>query len=455
MITIIRTAVLVTALAAGMWSSAQTPTPDFESIANDVVTQLSTRQFSKVEARFDDRMQSALPQDQLSAVWDAVLDKAGPFQRIVGTHASEQQGYQVVLVTCEFKFASLDAKIALNPQGRISGLFFVPSGTASEGKDAWVAPDYAKPNTFHEKDVTVSSGQWKLPGTLTLPNGNGPFPAVVLVHGSGPEDEDETIGPNKPFKDLAWGLATQNIAVLRYVKRTKQYGAQSVQPGIPFTVKDETIDDADAAVALLATQPEINRNQIYVLGHSLGGLLAPRIAAADKQVAGIIILAGTARPLEEVIVEQLKYVAALKGNNTDEMKKQIADAESAKVEIESPTLKPDSVVNVLGAKIPGSYFLDLRNYHAPEVAAQLEIPILVLQGGRDYQVTTQDFNLWKAGLAKDPRATFKFYPGLTHLFMTGKGSGPATPADYSVAGHVSGEVVQDIAQWVKHNDRAK
>ncbi len=121
---------------------------------------------------------------------------------------------------------------------------------------------------------------------------------MVLVHGSGPQDQDETIGPNKPFTDLAYGLASQNIAVLRYVKRTKQYGADS-KSDAPFTVKDEVTDDAIAAVALLAKMPEVNKKQIYVLGHSLGGMLAPRIAAEDPQVAGIIIMAGTARPLEK------------------------------------------------------------------------------------------------------------------------------------------------------------
>jgi len=450
--TLIKTAAVIAVLTVcSTLSPSQALEQDPESVATEAVNQMVARNFSKLESHFDDRMQSALPQDKVSAVWDAVLEQAGPFQRIVGTHVAEQQGYQIVFVTCAFKFASLDVKIALDSRGRIAGLFFVPSAAASEERKPWTAPAYAKPANFHESEVTVGSGQWKLPGTLTMPNGKGPFPAVVLVHGSGPHDQDEAIGGNKPFKDLAWGLASQNIAVLRYVKRTKQYGAQSVLPGANLTVKDETIDDADAAVALLAAQPQINRSQVYVLGHSLGGMLAPRIAAGDKQVAGLIIAAGTARPLEVVIIDQLKYVANLPGGNRAEMKKQIDAAEQAKVEIESPTLKPDSMIAVLSTQIPGSYFLDLRDYRPAEAAAQLKIPILVLQGGRDYQVTSQDYDLWKAALGKDPRATFKFYPGLTHLFMTGQGSGPASPQDYSVAGHVSGEVVQDIAQWVKNN----
>jgi len=432
---------------------AQNQTP--EAIANDAVNDLAARRFSKVEARFDDRVQSGLPQEKLAAVWDSVLDKAGPFQKILGTRVEEKQGIHVVSVACQFKYGPLDIKMAVDSQGRIAGLFFVPHSDAPEATQSWSAPAYAKTNSFHEVDVTVESGAWKLPGTLTHPNGKGPFPAIVLVHGSGPEDQDETIGPNKPFKDLAWGLASQGIAVLRYVKRTKQYGAQSVNPGAAFTVNDETMDDARAAVALLAARPDIDPNQIYILGHSEGGTLAPRIASGDKQVAGIVVAAGAVRPLQDLIVAQSKYIAGLPGADKEQLKKQIEDAEQAKREIEDPGLKPDGTVNVLGAHAPGSYFIDLRNYHPAETAAQLSIPILVLQGGRDYQVTSQDYDLWKAALAKDPRATFQFYPDLTHLFMKVKGSGPASPADYAVAGHVSEAVVEEIAQWIKSNAGGK
>jgi hypothetical protein len=429
--------------------------PDPEKLAAETVNDLVARHFNKVETQFDERMQTALPVERLATVWDSLIEKSGPFERVLGTHVEEQAGMSVVRVTCKFKDDTYDLQLTFDAQDRIAGMRMLPGSIAPDGKQGWSAPDYARPDAFHEVEVSVQSGTWKMPGTLTLPNGKGPFPAVVLVHGSGPEDQDETIGGNKPFKDLAWGLASQNVAVLRYVKRTKQYGAQSLQPGVPFTVKQETTEDAEAAVALLATRPEIDHSHIYVLGHSLGGMLAPRIAAADKQVAGIIIAAGTAQPLQQVIVEQLKYLASLPGGNSEEMKKQVEAGERARAEIESPSLKPDSTVSVLGIPIPGSYFLDLRDYHPAEVAAQLQIPILVLQGGRDYQVTSKDYDLWKAALAKDPRATFKFYPELTHLFMTGKGTGPASPSDYSVVGHVSAAVVQDIAQWVAKNQTAK
>ncbi len=426
---------------------------DFQAIGKGIVKQLVERRFEEVEAQFDDQMKAALPPTKLPGVWDSLLAQAGPFKSIVSTRVTEREGLHGAIVTCEFERATLDAKIFIDAQGQVKGLFFEPASTAPgspTGAAEWTVPSYAKSNDFHERKITLISGRWELPGSLVLPNTKTSVPAVVLIQGSGPQDQDESIGPNKPFKDLAYGLASQNIAALRYVKRTKQYGADS-KSDAPFTVKDEVTDDAKAAVALLARMPEINKKQIYVLGHSQGGMLAPRIAAEDPQVAGIIIMAGTARPLEKVVVDQVKYIAGLTGTITPADQTQIEKAEAIAAQVESPSLKPDDVVYFFGAPIPGSYFLDLRNYDPGKVAARLKIPILVLQGGRDYQTTDADFGAWKSSLANDPRATFKLYPAYTHLFMPGTGSGPASPEDYSVAGNVSEEVINDIAHWIKNN----
>jgi uncharacterized protein len=439
-------------------SSINLQSQDFEALGKALVTQLVARQLDQVEAQFDPQMKAALPASKLPEVWDSLLGQAGAFKSIVAIHVTESQGLHAAIVTCEFERTTLDAKIFMDAQGQVKGLFFEPAsatpGGPAGGAAEWKAPSYTKLDTFHERELTLVSGRWELPAILTLPNTKTMVPAVVLVQGSGPQDQDESIGPNKPFADLADGLASQNIAVLRYVKRTKQYGADS-KSDAPFTVKDEVTDDAIAAVALLTKMPEINKKQIYVLGHSLGGMLAPRIAAQDSQVAGIIILAGTARPIGQVVLEQIKYIAGLTGAPTPEDKKQIEKAESIAAQASSPTLKPDAIVDFFGSPIPGSYFLDLQTYDPGKTAASLKIPILVLQGGRDYQVTTADFEVWKKALAGNTRATFKFYPPYTHLFMPGTGSGPASPEDYSVAGNVSEDVVNDIAHWIKGNTATK
>ncbi len=413
---------------------------DFESLAKNVAQELAARQYDKVEARFDSTMASALPLEKLQSFWDATLGQAGPFKAVTSTALAEQQGYHVVTLTCAFEKAPLDLRLVFDKDGKIAGFFLVPVAAP------WNAPDYAKPGGFHEQSVTVTTGPWQLPGTLTEPNGAGPFPAVVLVQGSGPNDEDETIGPNKPFKDLARGLASHGIAVLRYEKRTHKYATQMAKDSTNLTVKEEVTDDARSAVALLATQPEVDKKRIYVLGHSLGGMLAPRIAKGDEQIAGIIIMAGNTRQLGQMVVDQIKYLSTLSGPVGDGAKKQVEAAEKFAQDYDSPTLKPGEMVSMLGIPLPGSYVLDLRSYDPAATAARLKIPILVLQAESDYQVSKKDFEGWEKALAGHNNVTMKSYPGLCHLFTPA--GNPPSPADYNKPGHVARGLLDDIASWV-------
>jgi len=418
------------------------PQQEPEALARAFVEELAAGKFDQGAARFDERMAQAMPAQKLAETWQAVQGQAGAFQKILGTSRNDAQGYLIVLVTCQFAATPLNVRVVFDAAGRIAGLFFAP---VQPPAPPWSPAASVKPDSFEERDVTVGEAPWALPGKLTVPKGAGPFPAVVLVHGSGPNDEDETIGANKPFKDLAWGLASRGIAVLRYLKRTRQY-PQQMAALLGITVKVEAVDDAVLAAALLAKQPGIDPKRIYVAGHSLGATLAPRIAVADKSIAGIIVMAGITRPLEDVVVEQVKYLSNLDGKVTEAEQKQIDAADQFAREVRSPELSATQQLNMLGAKVPGSYFLDLRNYHAGEVAATLKIPILVLQGERDYQVRAADFEGWKKALAGKKNAEPKSYPALNHLFITG--SGPSSPAEYARPGHVADEVIQDIADWI-------
>lgn len=118
---------------------------------------------------------------------------------------------------------------------------------------------------------------YKLPGRFTFPKEGKNFPIVILVHGSGPHDMDETIGPNKPFKDLAEGLASKGVATLRYYKRTKRY-PNEVMKEPEINIYNEVVDDALEAIKLAAAHDKLDEKKLFVLGHSLGGMLAPKIA---------------------------------------------------------------------------------------------------------------------------------------------------------------------------------
>jgi uncharacterized protein len=413
---------------------------DLETAARALVDDLVRGDFAAATAGFDATMAAALPVDKLDAAWRQVKAQAGAFQRVEGVKIAHEGGAWSALVTCSFASAKLVAKVVFDGNDRVAGLFFVPE----EAAGAWQVPSYAHPETFVERDVKVSLGAGgpELPGNLALPKGAGPFPAVVLVHGSGPNDADESIGGNKVFKDLAWGLASNGIAVLRYVKRSRQAPAGIVG------VKEEVLDAAHAAIELCRTTPEIDPRRVVVVGHSQGGELGPRIAAENPAVAGLVVLAGNTRPLQDLVVDQFKYFAKLHPENPDAARR-VAEAEAFKRKLDDPALKPDEPVSFPGApsiKLDGAYFLSMRGYRPAEVAASLSIPLLVLQGDRDYQVTAPDLAGWKNALGKKPNATIKQYPACNHLFIAG--SGESTPEEYLSPRHVDEEVIRDIASFV-------
>ena len=416
--------------------------------AKQVIQELVAGQFEKVEALYDAQMAAALPPGKLGASWPELIKQAGAFQAITSTQTSQSQGLQIVKMECKFENAVLDATVVFNADGKLGGLSFRPHQVPAA---PWTAPAYANQSLFSEQPLSVVNGKYDLPGTLTVPNGEGPFPGVVLVQGSGPEDQDETLGPNKPLKDLAWGLASRGIAVFRYTKRTEKYTVQSSDDPMRLTVEDETISDARAAVALLAKQAKVNPKQVFLLGHSLGAYLAPRIATGDAEIAGIIMLAANVRPLEKVVLEQIHYLAAMNGAPTEAEQKNIDAAEDAAKQIESPSLKPEDKIVFLGATTYGAYWLDLRAYDPLKTAAKLKIPILIFQGGRDYQVTPSNFTAWSDALANTKNVTLRTYPDLDHLFM--HGSGPSKPSDYARPDHVSAEVVESIATWILPSEK--
>lgn len=292
-----------------------------------------------------------------------------------------------------------------------------------------------------ERPVTV--GTFALPGTLTLPAGGSHLPGVVLVHGSGAHDRDETIGPNTPFRDLAWGLAARGVAVLRYEKRSRAHPFSFI--GRRFTVREEVVEDAVAALALLRTQPEVDPARVTVLGHSLGGMLAPRIARAAPGTAGMVIMAGPTASLTAMITRQARYLASQSGADSAPAASQLATLDALVQRIDALT-PADTMSTTLLLGAPASYWLDLRSYHPEALADSLDLPMLILRGARDYQVTAADASGWHARLGSRKNVKFIEYAGLNHLFLAG--SGPPSPSEYAMPGHIPDRVLDDIATWL-------
>ncbi len=410
---------------------------DPQAIAQAVIDNMINGDFAAATVNLGPETAAVLPPEQLEQTWAWFEDQYGSFQQQVGITQQTVDNYEVIVITLQLEKALINVQLSVAPGGQIDGFYM---------RVAYEIPTYVDQTAFEEHDLTLNVGtEWELPAVLSLPVGEGPFPAVILVHGSGQQDRDETIGPNKPFRDLAWGLASQGIAVLRYDKRTVVYAQAMVAQIFDLGIEEETIDDAVAAVNLLKTVDTIDPNKVVILGHSLGGNLGPWIATQTPDLAGLIILEGSARPQAEVMLDQVNYQLELYGAELSASDQAQFDALLAEIRaLQQLDESTDPATMYLG--LPAAYWLELQQYDPVATAQTLDLPILIVQGGRDYQVTMADFGLWQAGLEDKQNVTFASYADLDHLLMSG--TGPSKPADYQQPNHVSEDVIIDLANWI-------
>ncbi|MDF2014723.1 alpha/beta hydrolase [Priestia megaterium] len=312
---------------------------------------------------------------------------------------------------------------------------------------SYPTPPYEQPNSYTEKEISIGKSPYQLPGTLTIPKHNQyrkKAPVVILVHGSGPHDQDETFGNLKPFRDLAVGLATHGIAVLRYEKRTYEHNAKiSNEP--KMTVDLETTDDAVLAVKAIAQEKDIDSRNIFILGHSQGAMMMPRILerAPKSSVRGSVLLAAPARPLPELMLDQFHYLASIQ----QFPKEYIPYWEQQFALLQNPNFSPNHPPKEYLLGDP-EYWYDLAHWHPAEVAMNQTKPLLLLQGVRDFQVSpTADFALWQKNLANRSNVSFKSYSKLNHFFTEGEGD-KSTPAEYETPANIPSYVIKDIAQWI-------
>jgi len=412
--------------------------PDATATARKALDLFLNGKYSEMEDLFAPNLKEQMKLDALAKLGAQVKSWGTPE---IGEPAVRAAGTtHIVVLPLKFPSQNINVQMGVNHSGELSGFIMLPA-TAT-----WQHPSYSKTGAFQERTVTVGDDPYKLPGTLTLPSGKGPFPAVVLVHDTGLNDRDESVGAVKMFRDLAEGLASRGIAVPRYEKRSRVYRSRVTDK--PYTANEDTIDDAVSAVELLRQQPEINGKRVFVLGHGLGGYLAPRIATAAK-ANGIIILASTERPLEDVIVEQATQMLGTPSPNDTPAAAAARTSElngikAAAAKVKTLEVADEDQPNMLG--LPVAYWVDLKGYDPIAVAKKLSVPVLILAGDRDPQVSAQDFNLWKAGLASQKGASAKSYPGLNHSFVAGEGK--STDAEYRKPSHAAPEVIEDIANFV-------
>lgn len=415
-----------------------------------VVQQMQSESWADLRLKFTPVIRLFLSESLLERSWKVVCKAFGPLESVGNPTIVNGWCLTTVKVPVRFQRADFGMLLQMTSAGSLVSLRFLPTRVLDLG-GGWQVPNYAE-NAACEFEMTLGKGDFKVGGTLCLPSdkdehaGTPQFPCVVFLAGSGPCDRDSTVGENKPLKDLALGLACHGIASIRFDKVTHTY-PKAFRNRKNMTVTNEYVEHTVDAILQAQNHPNILPCRVFVLGHSLGAVVAPLIAAMDAAVTGCIVMAGPAEPVYRCLIRQLRYIQSLSGPESAYLDKRIEEAQSQADLADSDRLTSSTTANLLPFGIGPSYWLDYRKFKPISTLRSLQKPVLIVQGGRDYQVTVQDdYEKWHSALHEKPNVQFRLYERLNHLFIPG--DGPSTPLEYSVPGNMDEQVIIDLANWV-------
>lgn len=408
---------------------------ELEAITQDFLEALTAESFDEAYEYASPEFAQSVPQDDLVQQWESNITPLGEFNQFTSLdYQGEEQGFDIVGAQAEFADGRAEFLLQFKDQV-IEGFFF--------NVNPWLPPAYVDESVFMKQELTLAAtGNCELGATVTIPDTDETVPGVVLVHGSGDQGRDQQVGPNKTFKEIAWGLATRGVAVLRYDQRTVACDIDRTEA----TVDDLITDDALTALERLREYDRIEGT--FVAGHSLGGRIAPRIAAQDGELNGVIMLAPLAEPIADAIVRQTKYLLKINSSLTDEQRQtQLAQTEAVAEQLRTLDIGDDELINLGGGKRGEPFFRTLQEYDHIETAASLDIPRFIIQGERDYLVTVEDdLALWEEALAGDPAVQIKRYENLNHRLQPGEQMG--RPAEWSEPNPVAEQVIADITMFI-------
>jgi fermentation-respiration switch protein FrsA (DUF1100 family) len=418
---------------------------DTKEIADRYFDLLQKGKYKKCFKMSSADMQKALPDEKLQEAWESIPKQIGKYIGTIDYSMEVIDENEVHTYVLNFEKLVMDMRIGINKDQEVSGLFYSISKTPKPDADLTL-PDYLNPENAIEKEITFECDRIPINAKLTTPKGYQNFPLVIMLTGSGPNDMDETLYQRKPFRDIALGLANQGVATLRWSKRTLDH--PEMLAGNPtFSPRNEYIDEVNAALSWMHDHSIYSHR--FILGHSMGAYILPQIALEKKDFRGYIMLAGNARPLEDLVREQYEYIYGLKEMTPE------AQAELDKIKqqcLEIKELSENTPVNQpLLLNVPKPYWMWINKYKQMDILKMSSSPFLIMQGEKDYQVSMTDFALWEEVAETRGNITTKSYPILDHLFMPC--SGDSTPEKYLDPAFVSQKVILDIADWIKSIDK--
>lgn len=431
---------LILALIVGCSNEATEPDLEkyegsMEEIAQHFVKDFSEKKVDSLIERynFTPQVEAVVNRMLFVEVYVQIENVNDEFVEIGAKRNSTISGNQVVSYELLYTEGAIELNIVFDNENRIAGFNY------NQIKEK---VEYSK--DIISEEVSFGLSEFLIEGTVVYPKEEGVFKAVVLIPGSGPTDRDSTLYGNAPLKDIAMGLAEKGIASLRFDKRTYLHAPRiDVET---FTPYEEYIEDVIAAFNLMKDNSRIDENEIYLLGHSQGGNLIPAFAQ-EVDAAGYVIIAGNVTPLHELVVYQTEYIANLDSRVTKEEEEAIETYKKIRDNVRN--LNPDS--NMTSDDLMGiskDYWMYIKNYDPIELGKKIDKKMLIVAGSRDYQVPLSELELWREGLSAKENISFKVYEGMNHLLYMGEG--PSSPQEYMTPGNADSELIEDIADWIKH-----
>lgn len=410
--------------------------PNADTISRKLITELQSGNFDKVFNAFDAEMKRRISIDEIDLMWSGMIENYDSIVSIGDPAISVKDTLMLSETRIEFAKKALNLQLSINKQGQVCGLFFKRLNSTEH-----IPPAYINTLNFYEVKLSVPVPGIKSEGILSIPRGEGKFPLVIIVGGSGPTSKDGTMYSNKPYKDLAWALAAKGIAVYRYDKRTANPANIDKKHVNEFTMHDEYALDLRHIISTLSKDKRIDKRRIFIAGHSQGGFMLPYFAKTCPGIHGYIGLAANFSTMLELLPYQFEYLSD--SSSRDYCNDMIARCIYMKNNLHNRNYNKDSCM-------PGvtmAYMQHMENNKPQMLVSELENkPVLLLQGGRDYQVPPSELELWKLKLQYSRMFTWKVFPKLNHLMMEGEGK--PGPAEYNIPANIPEYVPDEIAGWI-------
>lgn len=365
-----------------------------------------------------------------------IVNQYGKPESTHSTEVLEQGEYKTYIRLMKTTKGFIKFTITVNQDLQIAGFYAAPA------PDPRKKISYVDKTAFTEQPVQFGKEGWELDGILTLPVKKDSYPMVIIVGGSGPTDLDGTVGPNTPYKDIAEGLATSGIGVMRYNKRAAQYGAKitKISDQIKNLVDFEYVEDIQLAIEYVSKLKNVNK--ILLAGHSLGGTIVPKIGANSERIDGLILLAPGVRRLAQISLDQNRYVKDYLGITDEQMKQ----AEQFFNQILNHELPED--LQLQGGMTVG-YYYEMDSYNPLKDLSKYDKRVLVMQGEEDFQATMEgDFLPFKEKYGQYDNFTFLSLPTLNHLFMKTEEGVFHWTDEYNKPGFVDETVIELLRDWI-------